>query len=282
MEPLPQNSSNTIVTSRYSPLFTVTRVSKSLAVILFLLLPFLGSYVGYKYAEQNTTIQYVQENKSNLNTYKNPATTKEPAIEEQDFSDNISSEKITLDISPFSDSKLAFNVAGQKFSNSPSFSETILFIKETGDIVLQNYNNKSSSNKEYLLRLYSYTSDNNLERYIQDIQLKQFAYEASSSVQNVLIERNNEIKSFILESGRQIDATNIDYYNFCKLKTIDALHNDIYVLRVPEEFSGVALPYLCGVGKYILFENFIVGNFAQPVDASQPKVVPYDDIQLVK
>lgn len=194
----------------------------------------------------------------------------------------MSTEKITLDISPFSNAKLVFNVSAQKMSSTSLFSEAIKFDKETGDIFLLNYYTYNSNTKDPLLKLYTFNSNYDLEKNIQDLVLNQFAIDASSSVENILLEKNEEIKTHISESGQPANDTNFDFYNFCKLETLKAFSKPVYVLRPLEQYEANAWPYLCGFGKYIFFDTFVVANYAQPVDATQPKVIPYDEIELVE
>jgi hypothetical protein len=47
------------VTNKQHPVFQVTTVSKYLALLLFVLLPFIGGYVGYEYAPERMVEKYI-------------------------------------------------------------------------------------------------------------------------------------------------------------------------------------------------------------------------------
>ncbi len=267
--------------SPFAPLFVVTPLSKYLALTLFILLPFVGGAVGYWYGFTKATEATLSLEHHPIVVSPDDAITKSPSINpaEQRY---IVSEEINLDISPFSDSRLKFEVYAYRSKDAPFFTDHVLFKPATGEIVLQNYNYEGDESR--LLQLYPYDGETDIERYIEDKVLEEFARGSNTSFETVLAAYDKDIKALVQEVEPQKDTSTVNFRNFCTLTEFSVNGVKIYGLKYDDLYDtpGNWRGFICGYGAYTFFDTFVVANFAQPIDATEPKVLRHRDIQLVK
>jgi hypothetical protein len=285
MEFSEQQTSQTETTEQktkfFAPLFRVTPLSKYFALALFIALPFVGGVVGYWYgfvdAANTSTLFVHQLSDMSPDTKQTKLLSVNP--NEQRY---IVSEEMRLGIKPFADRRLQFEVTSYRSKEAPFFTDHVLFKPETGEVVLQNYNYDGDESR--LLQLYPYDGKTDIERYIEDKILEEAARQSNTSFETVLAAYDTDIKALVQKVEPQRDLSTVDFRNFCVLKEFNVNGVKVYGLEyhdlyhTPENWPG----FICGYGAYMFFENFVVANFAQSVDASEPKVLRHREIQLVE
>lgn len=275
-------------TKFFAPLFQVTKLSKYFAILLFVMMPFIGGWVGYWYGSSNQpccisqAIYQFEENqlRESVNVSRGQDDARNHLSSNKSY---FISEEIQLSIKPFSDYQLEFEVSAYRNKSAPFFTDHTIFKPETGEIVLQNYYS-SSSGTERLLQLYAYNGESDIEKYIEDRSLQEFARQSDTTVDVQLAAYSESIKELVQKIEPQKDVSNIDFRSFCKLRennyngitTYSLGYDDLY--DEPENWTG----FICGYTSYIFFDGFVVTNFAQPGDVSQPKVYYNNKIRLVK
>lgn len=150
----PENNNEMIATLPNDPLVKqphpvnqVTRVSKYLALTLFVILPFIGAYVGYKFGDNeqisnvDLIVTAVENKKDNLDT-----------------SPNISQVDTNFDTKN-SETAIFSSIDGQALFNDPELGISFTYPVSWGEIAL-NYEEDYCENKDQKCKFYTFAPSN--------------------------------------------------------------------------------------------------------------------------
>jgi hypothetical protein len=290
---------NTEYTEKLHPssvLFRVTSFSKYLALILFIALPFVGGWIGYMYgSEWAIKVPVAQEMNTEEVSHESGRADEAPAIEMVDIGEKSDTEPsqekkssgaittgvavqqgIAMKIEPFSDRILRFEITAHSLRNDHRpYVDYLKFNAATGEVILDGYFREGFESS--LLKLYALTSDENLERKLQDM---------------VLAETNEDSYTQRLRDAAREQLSDdlvseIDFRSFCKLQLLEAeahsQQNDLAYLKYDTgtygELDFLSFPYgdPCRIGwsGVVVLDGLLVVNLIPPVDAAEPKVRGY-------
>lgn len=244
-------------------------------MILFIIMPFVGGYVGYEFGAQ----QDVHDMSYQYASFDNPVI----ETKDKDIEIDFLSEEVIIDLSPIASGSLRFNISSQEpnlknlfgyhvISDPDEFGMTISLLRP------------GSTYKDELLKVYQFDGSLELESFIEELALNEISISSGESVEDS--ERNHSEYLVRILADLGVSVETLQFSDYCKLTElpVNSFGNKVYLLEFDSaKFNNVKVDwgYVCGVGKYLQFEDIIVANYGVPVDASDAKVIPYTDIQFI-
>ncbi len=238
-------------------------------------MPFVGVYVGYEFGVQQDVHDMSYQDVS----FENPVI----ETKDKDIEIDFLSEEVIIDLSPIASGSLRFNISSQEpnlknlfgyhvISDPDEFGMTISLLRP------------GSTYKDELLKVYQFDGSLELESFIEELALNEISISSGESVEDS--ERNHSEYLVRILADLGVSVETLQFSDYCKLTElpVNSFGNKVYLLEFDSaKFNNVKVDwgYVCGVGKYLQFEDIIVANYGVPVDASDAKVIPYTDIQFI-
>lgn|GEM_PF-3778350 len=212
----------------------VTPFSKALAAILFIIMPFVGLYIGYTYAPEK-----VVEVERIVGVEK---------VEERKHSDYLSrktyhvDETITLEMGTFDSRTLVFRIGAYRYMSDAFLTDHIVFNEQNNTVSLVDYFSDYPSTAT-VLQLAKKT-DSDLETQLEDLY---FEY---------------------IDSTGQTDRYEItEWKRRCTLNSAEKLQ------LVDSSVSEDYFDRYCVWGSFDIVDDLLVYNPGYPSDAHEPKIV---------
>ncbi len=233
-------------------LHQVTPLSKYLAMALFIILPFLGAWIGYMYSpEKIVKVERISE-----------VSTSE--YEENDrWSFNASAEQV---VTTLDDHDILFTVSAVQFSNElRNYRDFLEYDKETGLVYLDGYFRDESQIN--LIQIFSAPEGDGIESFLEDIKLSQEFTDNGE-------EKTSEfIRQTLATIEPETDHSTVDFRSFCNLKRrVNGNDNEFYNLDYDSKYEFDDFGAVCGNGEFVLIDKYLIYVFPSGFDAHQPQV----------
>jgi hypothetical protein len=262
--------------NKFGRLHEVTSLSKYLAMLLFILLPFLGGYVGYEIGK-GTIVEFgvppesipAAEEVNNIGT-----SSIERKLPEKSW--GIVQERVEVDLRPLKDAKVLLTITAQKLEGAPLFQDVISFNEKSGFIELKDY--FFEGDVINLLQVFSFVDDN-FEAVLETKALDQMKLISGNN--NAELEHVNYFKQLLVD--KEFASSTLTFSSICSPTERESQGATVYFLDYEGQYGPVAdqWPYLCSTGIYTVIDGMVFGNYAEPIDATQPKVIS-SDIKMVE
>lgn len=296
---------NKIQTKEEHPLCRVSKTSKYLSLFLLIVLPFVGGIVGYNFAAVNKSAGPVatyigvserQENSdssiandSNTPLHSplyikgayistNPyALAKTESLSVDSVMDLLSAsddhdyvritERVSMDIRPFSNKKLGFDIEASRSLDGSLYSDQIVFDSESGLISL--YRPQIGENWP-LVQIHKNVnnaqSDTEIEKMLEDIALQDWKEKWNKN--------ESELDAYV---AMYTDENS--FRELCKLRVVSNTLEDraVYLQHdyqdVEDGDGSLSFYYLCGDSTtHRIIDNLLIEEHGRSIDAMDPVV----------
>lgn len=241
-------------------LYKVTPLSKYLAMALFIIMPFLGGYVGYAWAPDRVVEVERVVFKETLNEY-NGSSYGVDYPTSHDFKKILSrkeTQRIALGIQPFSEKNLTFEITAYLEPNQiPNYIDNISFDKNNGMVLLD---------KQSMVRVHELHPESTIQQSIFDIRLQQLAEKGVTKEQLL-----QDIQEY-LKLHPEIEKVDSSYEAVCTMYSWESMGNTLHMLIPADTQTGTHLAEMCGYTKFVSIENLLIENFAISLDGTEPQV----------
>jgi hypothetical protein len=290
----------TIITEEKSPLFRVTSVSKYLAMILFIALPFVGGFVGYSLDKTDHTAI----NTSTLLTTPIIDTTSAvidaPRIQ-------LLSEKTTIDDSQ---NDPGLNIYHRETIAIPSFSDSPEYIKFDIGSIQSLYINSETTKQEIESAVFASRLDYNQHLKFNEQTNEWYLDGVAGSFTTTLfrvykLEPQEDVisritaihktdspltegeRNILIQLAQQFPDKDERYFlnrDFCQIEEkFDGTTGYISTVR-PEyreavDALGQHPGIFCSKPSIIKLDNVLIENYAFPIDAAEPKAFNFQPVK---